>query len=46
VTTGVRSGLIGDCNKRVYRHTMEMEQMMALLLAEIRKTERKYETVT
>jgi hypothetical protein len=34
VTSGVRSGWIGDRNEKLYRHTMEMEQ----LLAEIRTT--------
>jgi hypothetical protein len=36
MTTGVRSGWIGDRSKKLYRHTVEMEQMMACLLAEIK----------
>jgi hypothetical protein len=35
--TGVRSGWIGDHSKKLlYRHTVEMEQMMACLLAEMK----------
>jgi hypothetical protein len=33
---GVKSGWIGDRSKKLYRHTMEMKQIMARLLAEIR----------
>jgi hypothetical protein len=36
VTTGVRSGWIGDGSKKLYRHTVEMEQMMTHLWAKIR----------
>jgi hypothetical protein len=36
VTTGVRSGWIADRSKKLYRHTMEVEQMIERLLAEIR----------
>jgi hypothetical protein len=40
MTTGARSCInwIGDRSKKLYRRAMEMEQMMARLLAEI-KTE-------
>jgi hypothetical protein len=36
VTTGVRSGWTGERSKKLYRHTMEMEQMMARLPDEIK----------
>jgi hypothetical protein len=36
VTSGVRSDWIGDRSKKLYRHTMEMEQMMARLPGEIK----------
>jgi transcription termination factor NusB len=39
--TGVRSGWIGDLSKKLYCHIMEMEQMMACLLAEIRTNQEK-----
>jgi hypothetical protein len=35
VTTGIRSGWIGERSKKLYRRTMEMEQVMERLLAEI-----------
>jgi hypothetical protein len=36
VTSGVSSDWIGDSSKKLYCHTMEMEQMMACLLAEMK----------
>jgi hypothetical protein len=36
--TGVRSGWVGDRSKNLHRHAMEMEQIMARLLTDI-KTE-------
>jgi hypothetical protein len=36
MTSGVRSGWIGDYREKLYSHTMEMEQMMTHQLAEIR----------
>jgi hypothetical protein len=41
VTTGVRSGWIGDHSKTLHRHTIEMEQIMTRLLAEIRTNQEK-----
>jgi hypothetical protein len=36
MTTGVRSGWMGDRSKKLYCHTTKIEQMIACLLAEIR----------
>jgi hypothetical protein len=38
VTTDVRNDRIGDRRKKLYRHTMELKQMMERLLAEIGTT--------
>jgi hypothetical protein len=45
VTSGVRIGWIGEYSKKLYRHTMEMEQTMAILLAEIRTDQVKVDTI-
>jgi hypothetical protein len=39
MTAGVRRGWIGDYIGSLYRCTMEMEQMILILLAEIRAYE-------
>jgi 23S rRNA pseudoU1915 N3-methylase RlmH len=44
MTTGVKSDWIGNCIGSLYRHTMEMEQMMACLLDEIRTNQTKADT--
>jgi hypothetical protein len=41
VTSGVRSAWIGDCSKKLYINTMEMEQMMACLLTEMKTNQAK-----
>jgi hypothetical protein len=35
LATGVRRGWIGDRSMKLYRHTVEMEEMIELLLAEM-----------
>jgi hypothetical protein len=44
VRTCVRSGWIEDRSKNLYRHTIEMEKMMARLLAEIRTSPEEMRT--
>jgi hypothetical protein len=39
MTAIVRCDWIGVCSKKLYYHTIEMEQMMAHLLSEIRTTQ-------
>jgi hypothetical protein len=41
VTTGVTNGWTEDHSKKLYRRTMEMEQMTAYLLTEIRTNQAK-----